>query len=73
MTLAQKLADRASVLAYLEATKQQAETDLGAEGLNDDQWRAAADAYHRASMELKDARTGKGWEPFLADARANGF
>ena len=73
MTLAQKLAGRASVLAYLDATYQQAETELGADGLTDDQWRAAA---HRLALaranELK-AKMGNGWEPFLADARANGF
>ena len=70
MTLAQKLASRQLVLDYLAAVKQQAETDLGADNLSDDQWHRAAQRLADANANLIKAKTGRGWEPFYDDAKS---
>lgn len=68
MNLQQKLAARDLVIRYLEACKQQAETDMGADGLSDAAWNNAARVYARCNADLISAKRGDGWKAFHADA-----
>lgn len=72
MTLADTLATRASVLAYLIHVDQQAKDSI-ADGLSDDAWRAASEAWRVARHNLIEAKTGKGWERHVKAAKRMGF
>lgn len=68
MTLQETITARAHVLAYLEACKRQAETDLNKDGLSDDAWHNAARVFARCNADLIAARRGDGWRRFYTQA-----
>ena len=72
MTLADKLAARAAVLAYLIHRDAQAKAAI-VDGMDGDAWEAAARAWGVARADLIAAKTGRGWERHVADAKRLGF
>jgi hypothetical protein len=72
MNLADTLAARAAVLAYLIDRDRRAK-DAIEDGLSDEAWRKASEVWSIARHDLIEAKTGRGWERHVKVAKRLGF